>query len=163
MVLQDWNCDGETYTTLEQMPEKAIGFVYLITVIDYSTNVKYKYIGKKNLFSTRKRNFGKKEAALVTDKRKKLYEMVTKESDWKSYYSSNKAIKDIVKNQDCKFISREILQFAFTKKHLTYLEIKHMFDRDVLEHPAYLNDNILGKFFDKDADSWLRIELDLPF
>ena len=36
------------------------------------------------------------------------------------------------------------------KKHLTYLECKHQFTLGVLESSEYLNDNILGKFFDKD-------------
>jgi len=33
---------------------------------------------------------------------------------------------------------------------LTYLECKHQFALGVLESSEYLNDNILGKFFDKD-------------
>ena len=36
------------------------------------------------------------------------------------------------------------------KKELTYLECKYQFMLEVLENTKYLNDNILGKFFDKD-------------
>ena len=45
---------------------------------------------------------------------------------------------------------REILEFAFKKKHLTYLETKYLFTNNVLENNEYINDNILGKFFRKD-------------
>jgi hypothetical protein len=47
-------------------------------------------------------------------------------------------------------LSRQILQFAFNKKELTYLECKWQFSLGVLESREYINDNILGKFFDKD-------------
>jgi len=162
MIIGTWNDTENIYVSQEDLPVGAIGFVYEIRIYDESKSVKYAYIGKKNVTSTRKRKFGKKEAALVTDKRKKLYEMVTKPSDWSTYCSSNKTIKDIIKNQDCRFVGREILGFAYTKKHLTYLEIEHMFKSNVLSHYAYLNDNILGKFFDRDVEAWERVE-HLPF
>ena len=47
-------------------------------------------------------------------------------------------------------LKREIIAITTDKKHLTYLECKHQFALGVLEKSEYLNDNILGKFFDKD-------------
>ena len=47
-------------------------------------------------------------------------------------------------------LKREIIAIATDKKHLTYLECKYQFMLGVLESRSYLNDNILGKFFDKD-------------
>ena len=47
-------------------------------------------------------------------------------------------------------LKREILEIAYHKKELTYLECKYQFTLGVLESRSYLNDNILGKFFDKD-------------
>ena len=47
-------------------------------------------------------------------------------------------------------LKREILEIAYHKKELTYLECKYQFVLGVLESKSYLNDNILGKFFDKD-------------
>ena len=44
----------------------------------------------------------------------------------------------------------EILEIDYHKKELTYLECKYQFTLGVLESRSYLNDNILGKFFDKD-------------
>ena len=75
---------------------------------------------------------------------------VQKESDWKTYYGSHHLIKEYVKGGFEHELNREILDIAFDKKHLTYLECKHQFALSVLEKSEYLNDNILGKFFDKD-------------
>ena len=75
-----------------------------------------------------------------------MYKRVLKESDWKTYYGSHSFIKE-ANNED---LERKILQVAFNKKHLTYLECKWQFVLEVLETNKYLNDNILGKFFDKD-------------
>ena len=122
----------------------ALGFVYEVTLSNGM-----KYIGKKNLFSIRKKKFGKKQLAAVTDKRLKKYEVIIKESDWKSYYGSSKRLKEDVKN-GLQVTNREILAIATSKMNLTYLETKHMFIREVLERSdKYYNDNILGKFYKK--------------
>ena len=47
-------------------------------------------------------------------------------------------------------LKREMLAVAYNKKELTYLECKWQFVLEVLETPKYLNDNILGKFYDRD-------------
>ena len=54
---------------------------------------------------------------------------------------------------DQKDLNKQILEVAFNKKHLTYLETKWLFQLEVLEQPEkYYNDNILGKFFTSDFD-----------
>ena len=75
-----------------------------------------------------------------------IYKRVLKESDWKNYYGSHSFIKEANKED----LTREILEIAYHKKELTYLECKWQFVLGVLEDKGYLNDNILGKFFDKD-------------
>jgi len=123
------------------------GFVYLLTLRDKkSGKVSYQYIGKKNLYSKRKRNFGKKESAKLADKRKKKYEYVIKESDWKVYISSNKFIKENYKDYD---IYREILILCTNDNDLTYQEAKHIICSDALENPAYLNDGVSIRRFGK--------------
>lgn len=145
----DWIKDGEEVVS---PPNKAIGFVY---VIEFNSGDKY--LGKKNLYSRRKRNFGKKEAALVIDKRKKLYEMVIKESNWRTYESSNGEVKQRIKNGECH--TKTILDWSYTPKELTYLEIKYMFNQDVLNPKGnWLNDNVLGKFFKKELEKWELIK-----
>ena len=75
---------------------------------------------------------------------------VIKESDWKTYYGSQEDIKKLVRSSKPEDWSREILDFVPTKKLLTYYEIKHIFINNALEDSDFLNDNILGKFYQKD-------------
>ena len=71
------------------IPEGAVGFVYMMNYLDSKSGIMYSYIGKKNFYSKRKKKFGKKALAAMTDKRAKKYEMVTK-LDYENYFSSNK-------------------------------------------------------------------------
>jgi hypothetical protein len=91
-----WTYNGKCITEVSDMPEGVFGFIYKIT--NGKTNEFY--IGKKQVVSVRKRKFGKKETAALTDKRMKKYEMVTKESDWLEYRSSNKVVKEWFDNND---------------------------------------------------------------
>ena len=94
-----------------------------------------------------KKKLGKKEKALWEGKgRPPVYKQVQKESDWKTYYGSHSFIKEANKED----LERKILQVAYNKKELTYLECKYQFVLEVLEDKKYLNDNILGKFYDRD-------------
>lgn len=128
-------------------PKGYIGFIYEIVFEDGE-----RYIGKKNFYTHRKRNFGKKELALITDKRLKKYEIVTKESDWRTYCSSNKIVKQKIK--DGFDYEKYILFYARTKKELTYLEEYSLYINHVLADDNYLNDNIAGRFFTKDVKEW---------
>ena len=139
-----WTYQGNMITEMSDMPENTWGIVYMIT----AENGK-KYIGRKQLYSERKRKFGKKESALITDKRKKLWEMVKKESDWKTYTGSNKELNDDIKNGTS--YKKEILYYCRDKKQLAYLETKELFVREVLEHDEFYNSNISGKFYHKDV------------
>lgn len=142
----NWIYNGSNIISLADLPEGTIGFIYKIS---NKTTGEY-YIGKKSVKSTRKRKFGKKEIALLTDKRLKPYEMVTKESDWKEYRSSNKQVqewfKDVTNNQ----LELKILRFCSNVKSLTYYELQEQFAHDVLGDTNALNENLLGKFFRRD-------------
>lgn len=125
------------------IPEGAVGFVYMMNY-KHSDGIMYSYIGKKNFYSKRKKKFGKKALAAMTDKRAKKYEMVTK-LDYENYFSSNKELKQAYK--DGKLIYRTILKICFSKASLTYEETKAQFKHKVLERDYYLNGNILGRFY----------------
>jgi hypothetical protein len=126
--------------TEEMIPEKAVGFVYLMTAVVDGKFVKY--IGKKNFYADVKTKLGKKE--MPTDKRLKQYKRVRKFT-YKNYFSSNEVLKEHY-NNDGK-IERIIIEIAYSKIQLTYLEVKHQFINEVLEDESYLNNNILGKFY----------------
>lgn len=125
--------------SVEDMPKDSIGFVYLIETDKGS------YIGKKQLYTKRKRKFGKKEIAKIKDKRLKHWEYVIKESNWKVYNSSNKELKELLKNGlKC---NKYILDYAKTKKELSYKEEKQLYINEVLEKEEYFNSNISGRYF----------------
>lgn len=136
----NWEYLDEPLTDIKQVPFSSIGFVYLIS----TDNGRY-YIGKKNLYFSRKKKFGKKKLAEITDMRKKKYEMITKESDWLTYTGSNNQMNEDIKNGVSYY--REILSFAFSKRQLTYLEAKYQMKYAVLEDVDSYNDSIAGKFY----------------
>jgi len=140
-----WKYKGKKVESLEDLPENAHGFVYLIRnmVTDRF------YVGKKNLLSVTNKPLTKKELSEITDKRKSKKKQVIKESNWKSYYGSNKELlADIKKYGQDKF-ERTILKVCFSKKELTYYEIHQQCVYNVLITNSY-NSNILGKFFPSD-------------
>lgn len=123
--------------TEENTPEGAIGFVYKIIHVPTG---KF-YIGKKSLSQTRR---------LKPLKGKVRKRVVRKASDWEKYYSSNEWIKNEVKEGRAGDFEREIIQFCFSKKSLTYWEVWWQFKLDVLSDPQSINENLMGKFFRKD-------------
>jgi len=135
---------------ISDLPEGAFGFIYQTTHIPTGK----KYIGKKSLMYNRKKKLTKKELLEYAGKkgRTPTHIRVQKESDWKTYYGSHSFIKESNKED----LERKILQLAFNKKELTYLECKWQFVLEVLETNKYLNDNILGKFYDRDF-RWKKI------
>jgi hypothetical protein len=111
---------------LEEIPETAYGYVYLIT----NTVTGRKYIGKK-LFWFRKTKVlkGKKKRIKV-------------ESDWRDYWSSSDEVKkDVDALGTDKFI-REILHICPNKGSCNYLEAREQMDRRVLETEDYYNGQI---------------------
>jgi hypothetical protein len=127
----------ENIVTEEDVPVGAVGFVYKII---HTPTGRY-YIGKKSLTSTRRL------APLKGQKRKRV---VTKSSDWEKYYSSNDWIKEQIKEGKAEEFSREIIQYCFSKKSLTYYEIYWQFHYNVLADDNAINENLMGKFYRRD-------------
>lgn len=120
-MYQDQEFDG---------PVKGLeGFIYLITNL---TNNK-RYIGKKHFWTRRKTKGSTRR--------------VTKESDWRDYYSSSDDLKSDVEKFGKENFKREILHLCVYKKEMTFLEQKEQWTRDVLLTDDYYNTNIGGKFF----------------
>lgn len=147
----NWIFKDNDVMSIEDMPQDAFGFIYKIT--HKPTNKSY--IGKKFLTFTRKQKLGKKELKLLEGQkgRPASFKIVQKESDWKTYWSSNKPLKVLVKNEPKENFKRDILHYCYSKKQLTYFEIKYQMMHQVLEKPEeFFNDNILGKFFTRDLE-----------
>ena len=118
-----WTYQGKP---VDEIPEKIIGFVYLITNL---TNGK-KYIGKKlsQFKKTRPPLKGKKR------KRRSLVE-----SDWRDYWGSSDKLQADVDELGPEKFTREILYFCTSRGELSYLEAKEQFDRQVLLTDEYYN------------------------
>tara|TARA_R110000787_G_scaffold92391_1_gene194249 strand:+ start:557 stop:1006 length:450 start_codon:yes stop_codon:yes gene_type:complete len=145
----NWTYHKEEITDVEQLDKHIMGFVYKIDHIPSNKS----YIGKKFLIFTRKQKLGKKELKVFEGQkgRPPKFKVVTKESDWKTYWSSNKHLVELVKTEPEENFKRTIIKLCTSKKELTYFETKYQFLHEVLENPKeYFNDNILGKFFTKD-------------
>lgn len=143
--MNHWKYLGKDFTSLEDMPQDVIGFIYKIT---NTQNGKF-YIGKKMFFVTRKIKISNKEKKKTGTM--KRFKYVSRESDWKTYYGSCQELKDDINKSNKSFFEREILQFCKTKKVMTYLELKYQIIYNVLENNSY-NNNILGKFYRKDIE-----------
>ena len=144
-----WIYKGNEIKSLDDFGKDIMGFVYCTTHIPTGKS----YIGKKFLVYTQKRKLSKKDLKVYEGSpgRPPKYKLVSKESDWKTYYGSNKQLLELFKNEKKENFQREILQLCISKKRLTYYEMKFQFLHEVLERPdEYFNDNILGKFFTRD-------------
>ena len=134
--------------TPEVIPEKALGFIYLITHIP----TKQKYIGRKLLTSA--------SSKMVNGKKKKI----RKESDWKTYWSSSPKLKDWIKTEGTANFTREILTFCQSKGSLAYCEEMALYLVAALESDRWINDNIRSKIYrtwvKKDDATDLRHTLD---
>jgi hypothetical protein len=113
-------------TPLEEIPENAYGYVYLITNIITGR----KYIGKK-LFWFRK-------TKVLKGKKKRL----KVESDWKDYWSSSDELKADIAKLGINNFSREILHICPNKGLCNYLEAKEQMLRCVLETDQYYNSQV---------------------
>ena len=155
VTVPGWTYKGRLITEIKDMPEGTYGFIY--ETLHKPTQKKY--IGKKVLYFERNKRLGKRALEQLRLERKQkgiggrtpLKQKVITESDWEDYYGSHKEILKYVKEGSPLDFERTILCYVPNKKLLTYFECKYLFINEVLENQdAYINDNILGKFYRKD-------------
>lgn len=128
-----WIYNNEPF---EDTPEEYQGFVYLITDLETGK----KYIGKKF--------FWKPKTLPVTKTRKRRVK-TRAESDWRKYYGSSDAVKQLVEQSGGDRFKREILRLCKTKGECSYFEAKYQFDLDVLFRDDYYNEFISCKIHSK--------------
>jgi len=122
-----WIFDGQEFT--DEDIKDSVGFVYIIT----NKLTGKMYIGRKYFYSTRK--------IKRTDKRRS-----TRESDWKSYWGSNKDLLAEIAATGEDNYTREIISLHKTRGDTNIAEVKEQFMRNVLEDDRYINGNINGKW-----------------
>jgi len=127
-------------------PEDWFGFVYVI-----KNKVTGRiYVGKKVFWNNLKKKLTKTELAeQVGPGRKPTHKRVTKESNWITYWGSNKELLADIKELGEENFERRILKLCKSKKELTYYELHYQCKEEVLLTNTY-NDNILGKFYRRD-------------
>jgi hypothetical protein len=91
------------------------------------------YVGKKLFWSSRTK--------VVKGKKKRL----KVESDWKTYFGSNKVLLEELKTNGEENYKREILHLCAGKGECNYLEAHEQFTRNVLTSEQYYNDWIMVK------------------
>lgn len=109
---------------LEEIPDGAIGFVYCIT----NTTTNKKYIGKKNFFFQKTKQ--------VKGKKKKY----KAESDWRTYFGSNKELNEHVNLLGEDKFYREIIRLCYSKGEMSYYETKHIFATDAVISESFYNE-----------------------
>lgn len=139
-----WYYNNKPYNEIHD--PKAIGFVYKITNISNGME----YIGMKLLYATTNKRMGKKAIANLPDKRLSKKIKTVKESNWKVYNSSSKIVQEEIKQNPQNF-KKEIISFHYTKKQLSYAELKALITNDVLSSDKYYNQWIsVSKYFRRD-------------
>jgi hypothetical protein len=127
--MMTWIYNGKPYELGEQTHKEVYGFVYVIT--DLKTNKQY--VGKKLFWSSRTKQ--------VKGKKKRL----KVESDWKTYFGSNKLLLEELEKNGADNYKREILHLCAGKGECNYLEAHEQFTRGVLTSDQYYNDWIMVK------------------
>ena len=119
-----------------ETPEEFQGFVYMVTEKDTGK----KYIGKKF--------FWKPKTLPVTKSRKRRVRTRV-ESDWRTYYGSNKEVQNLVESKGKENYKREILKLCKSKGECSYYEAKLQFQYDVLLSNEFYNEFIGCKIHSK--------------
>ena len=113
----------------ESFLDDFIGFVYIITNLDSGRQ----YIGKKLFkFKRTKTVKGKKKRILV-------------DSDWKTYWGSNKVLIEEVQSLGQDMYKREILRLCRSRGELNYFEAKYQFTMGALESERFYNEWVACK------------------
>ena len=128
-----WVYDNKEFN---ETPDEFQGFVYMITELDTGK----KYIGKKF--------FWKPKILPVTKSRKRRVRTRV-ESDWRTYYGSNKEVQTLVESKGKNNYKREILRLCKTKGECSYYEAKLQFQYDVLLSDEFYNEFIGCKIHSK--------------
>ena len=134
-----WTYNNEPFT---EIPGGAIGFVYCI--INTVTNKKY--IGKKNFFFSKTKQVKGKKKRIKVD------------SDWKTYFGSNKELNEHVNLLGEEKFRREIIRICYSKGEMTYYETKYIFSEDAVISESYYNDWVMCRV----RKSHIKKSLDIP-
>lgn len=122
-----WLYEGQPYNPPEEFStDDYYAFVYLIT----NRATAQKYVGKKFFWSKK---------VLPKTKSRKRRKITYVESDWRTYYGSNRVLNEEREQSGNDMYYRQILHLCKTKGEASYMEAKEQFDREVLLTDEYYN------------------------
>ena len=122
-----WLYEGKPYNPPEEFStDDYWAFVYLIT----NRATAQKYVGKKFFWSKK---------VLPKTKSRKRRKITYVESDWRTYYGSNRVLNEEREQAGNDMYYRQILHLCKTKGEASYMEAKEQFDREVLLTDEYYN------------------------
>lgn len=130
-----WIYEGKEVKNIEDMPKGCCGFIYNII---NKTKDKF-YIGRKQLINNYK---------LPPLKGKGKRKRKIKKETWLQYTGSNLELNNDIKNGD--IIEKNILIYCYSKKQMTYYEVKYQYIMGCLEVENCYNQQIMGKIWRKD-------------
>jgi len=122
-------------STVIELPDDCVGFVYLITNLTTGRM----YIGKKLAKFSRTAT---RVVKLKNGSKKKKRVRSKIESDWRDYYGSNTELNQDVALLGKENFRREILYYCRSKAETSYIEAREQFNRKVLESQDYYNGQI---------------------
>ena len=122
----------------EDIPEKAIAFLYMITHIETGRW----YIGRKSMYRKVTKNVKMKNGTV-----KKKRELAP--SDWKDYWSSSDYLKEFVAEEGEDKFRREILIFVETASATIYGEEALLYMTGSMFDPLCFNGHIRTKIMKK--------------
>lgn len=129
-----WTYRGNPVNSHDDLLPECTDFVYMITYADGR-----KYIGKKAVRSMHRK------PPLKGKKRVRYLPVNLKFVDYEGSHELEVA----------EIVSKEILYQCSSRKSSTYVEAALLFEYDAIFNPLFLNENIFGKFYPRDADGIL--------
>jgi len=132
-----WTYKNAEINSHNDLPKEVTHIVYLLTFTDNT-----KYIGYKTVRAERRLKPTKKQLAI----RKNFKRVEVKDLPFINYVGSSR------ENEGKELVSKEILYLTTNKRTATYLEVREMMTRRVVETSEYNNANINGKWFDNCLD-----------
>lgn len=128
---------------VEDPPENAVAFVYLITNMVTGRM----YVGKKRLSLVRR----------VKRKGKTKRKVSRTDSGWRNYWGSNKTLLEEIDRNGSQYYKREILRWCTTLSEASYFETKEIFLRDCLLNPVlYYNEWVTCKITSKHMQRYIK-------
>lgn len=139
--MNSWIYKDRIISSHDDLPKEVVSFVYILHFKDNT-----KYIGKKDIRSERRLKPTKAQLAI----RKNYKRVEMKDLPFVNYVGSSK------ENEGKELVSKEILYLCTNKRSSTYLEVKEMMCRGVLEDERYTNANISGKWYNNCLEGLYR-------